>query len=543
VKTRLVVAKNSDTKKGHKGTGEHNWNFPRLRIATLRLLAKTTETLHYTTPHYTTPTLHYTTLHYTTRIYIHIHIHTRREKDRTMRVNGFQRPFDSRQVGSWVTITILVLSFYLCSALVLSETAMTIAKIGFSITFLVMTISAIYAMRMNPVDPMSPLAFVDPNHTHNTTIARREADHIWSDCCPDASHVQHYESTHTQTHGQRPHGFDSTMMRWCQYCHGQVRKSSKHCIRCDKCIHLFDHHCRWLNNCIGLANYRAFLIAVVSALCLTLQHTSYVIYGLVLTKSDERLLIERMQRVYPDFHIDGFIAWSVIQLILLTPFLYSMIHLLSWHIMLIRKNTTTYDYLVAQEAAKPSGRTRKTTVTILGNPIRFKVAKKLHQVPMRKNKKKKKKKKKKSSKTSSTVAPLPTHSQLLQGIQSPTQFSSGRDHISDSSLTGLISHSPHCSQDSGHHHEAMHSHSNRSNDIGSPVPHAQTQNYVNHHSGIEAEVEAEAAVEAQVASAEAAAVPHRALSLAALRQLTQEHDDNDYQHEVTVDISPKPQPL
>lgn len=44
----------------------------------------------------------------------------------------------------------------------------------------------------------------------------------------------------------------------CQTCHKIKPARSKHCSICNKCILMVDHHCIWVNNCIGKGNYKYF---------------------------------------------------------------------------------------------------------------------------------------------------------------------------------------------------------------------------------------------------------------------------------------------
>lgn len=49
----------------------------------------------------------------------------------------------------------------------------------------------------------------------------------------------------------------------CSTCKMQKPARSKHCAMCDMCVEKFDHHCIWINNCVGLGNYRYFITFTV----------------------------------------------------------------------------------------------------------------------------------------------------------------------------------------------------------------------------------------------------------------------------------------
>ncbi|KAJ2492968.1 palmitoyltransferase swf1 [Coemansia sp. RSA 2050] len=79
----------------------------------------------------------------------------------------------------------------------------------------------------------------------------------------------------------------------CRTCRLRKPARSKHCSACGHCIQMMDHHCIWLNSCVGLHNARYFLLFLASfaAICV---YGSYIFATILLELRHTRGLMDSM---------------------------------------------------------------------------------------------------------------------------------------------------------------------------------------------------------------------------------------------------------
>ncbi|XP_077334807.1 palmitoyltransferase ZDHHC12 isoform X1 [Lithobates pipiens] len=59
-------------------------------------------------------------------------------------------------------------------------------------------------------------------------------------------------------------------MRRCGYCLLKRPMRARHCKSCNRCVRRYDHHCPWIENCVGEKNHRVFMLYLVVQLVVLL---------------------------------------------------------------------------------------------------------------------------------------------------------------------------------------------------------------------------------------------------------------------------------
>ncbi|XWS66183.1 hypothetical protein CRYUN_Cryun05aG0178100 [Craigia yunnanensis] len=63
--------------------------------------------------------------------------------------------------------------------------------------------------------------------------------------------------------------------KYCDKCAAYKPPRAHHCRVCRKCILRMDHHCLWINNCVGYWNYKAFFTLILYATMGSIHSTYY----------------------------------------------------------------------------------------------------------------------------------------------------------------------------------------------------------------------------------------------------------------------------
>jgi palmitoyltransferase len=119
-------------------------------------------------------------------------------------------------------------------------------------------------------------------------------------------------------------------------------------VQCDRCIQEFDHHCKWLNNCIGKHNYRVFA-GLITALQLML---CILIAAGVVTVVQAFRDGERVRRVFGGEELLGYYIASLMVTGLAGVVGVLNAHLLVFHIYLNVKGISTYEFILARRERK-----------------------------------------------------------------------------------------------------------------------------------------------------------------------------------------------
>ncbi|KAK6172178.1 hypothetical protein SNE40_015897 [Patella caerulea] len=134
---------------------------------------------------------------------------------------------------------------------------------------------------------------------------------------------------------------DGKLMIKCNYCNFQRPPRAGHCNICGLCIAVRDHHCVWIDNCIGSNNHKSFLAAMFlfifcgcygSHLTLTTICTPEMYFDWILVPSDCRWL-------YEDFSISLCFVTSCYSLVSCAIMTFGFIH----QIILISQNLTSQE--------------------------------------------------------------------------------------------------------------------------------------------------------------------------------------------------------
>ncbi|XP_062854327.1 palmitoyltransferase ZDHHC12-A [Trichomycterus rosablanca] len=119
--------------------------------------------------------------------------------------------------------------------------------------------------------------------------------------------------------------------RRCGYCFVLQPMRAKHCKKCKKCVRRFDHHCPWLDNCVGEKNHKWFLLYLFVQLLALSWGLQAAWSGFTVTSTWRQWFVQ-----------NGLLFGA---LLVTGIFSFVVLLLLSSHLYLVAINTTTWEFM------------------------------------------------------------------------------------------------------------------------------------------------------------------------------------------------------
>lgn len=226
-----------------------------------------------------------------------------------MKKNGFTLPFSGFQILAWLMTLILAAGFYALMLPVLEREIKIMQAVLYS---LLLILTGIFGFLATYIDP-----------TDDTVYEERKARE-----CSEPFDSSNYSKV-------------------CRVCKTHVKLKSKHCGECDRCVENFDHHCKWLNNCIGEKNYTHFFVLIIALELMVIDQLAIGVYILV-EFFRKNSIANSVNRIYSlsDISSPAYAAVILTICILSLTVLIALAHLIALHVWLRLKKMTTYDYIL-----------------------------------------------------------------------------------------------------------------------------------------------------------------------------------------------------
>lgn len=129
---------------------------------------------------------------------------------------------------------------------------------------------------------------------------------------------------------------DDGTERYCQKCRCKKPDRAHHCRSCQKCVLKMDHHCPWLATCVGLHNYKQFI--------LFLLYTS--VWCSSMCVATGLFLLDFFQKNDPEESEPSFLPINWIVLLVLSGVVALVVGLFAaWHVSLVLRNYTTIEHM------------------------------------------------------------------------------------------------------------------------------------------------------------------------------------------------------